>query len=524
MPRSTRSFSFLIKLVPALLLIAAADWLCEWKFGSWVGGFALAWVLLLLLARPALRRGPALMAGAVAAGLALIMADDPGLLAWAMFWAALSMAALLPRTTGFDDAWRWALRLFAQAATGPLSPLFDFARLLHSRPSDGRLTLRALVKMLALPLIMTGLFVALFAGANPLVEQALSSIRLPSIGEILFWLVVLAMVWPTLRPHRWPTRFRIPDAELTLPGSSTASVLISLALFNIVFAIENGLDIAFLWSGAPLPAGVSMTDYVHRGAYPLIVTALLAGVFVLGTLKPGSATAANPMVRRLVVAWIAQNMLLVASSVLRTVEYVEESMLTPWRIAAFLWMGLVALGLFLICWRMLTGKSARWLINTNAGAAAIVLAVSTILDFNAMAASWNVRHAAEATGHGPKLDLCFLNLMGSPALLPLITLEQKPLPADFRDRVRAVRRRILEGNAYPVSQIGLAAKQADWRSWTWRDQRRLTEARTLLGSHPAMPAALPTGTERDCDGSIKPLPASDPAETADTPLTKGSGQ
>jgi len=522
MPRSTTHFSFLIKFVPALLLIAAADWLWGGA-GSWIGGFALAWVLLLLLARPALRRGPAFVAGAIAALLALIMAADPGPLAWVMFWAAVSMAALLPRTAGFDDAWRWALRLFVQAGTGPFAPVTDFARLLHSRRSDGRFTLRSLAKVLALPLIMTSLFVVLFAGANPLVEQALSAIRLPSIERILFWLMVLAVVWPTLRPSRWSTRLAIPDPELTLPGSSTASVLISLALFNTVFAIENGLDIAFLWSGAPLPAGVSMTDYVHRGAYPLIVTALLAGIFVLGTLKPGSATAANPMIRRLVVAWIAQNMLLVASSVLRTVEYVEESMLTPWRIAAFLWMGLVALGLCLICWRMLTGKSARWLINTNAGAAAIVLLGSTIVDFNAMSATWNVRHAAEATGHGPKLDLCFLNDMGSAALLPLIELEQRPLAADFRDRVRTVRHRIVEGRP-DWGGTGLAAQQADWRSWTWRGALRLSEAHRRLNGRDEAPLPPAAVAQRDCDGGITPNVPPAPAAANDTPLTEGSGQ
>ena len=46
--------------------------------------------------------------------------------------------------------------------------------------------------------------------------------------------------------------------------------MISLALFNAVFAV-NILDIAFLWSGEPLPAGVSLADHAHRGAYPLIV-------------------------------------------------------------------------------------------------------------------------------------------------------------------------------------------------------------------------------------------------------------
>ena len=37
-----------------------------------------------------------------------------------------------------------------------------------------------------------------------------------------------------------------------------------------------------------------MKDYVHQGAYPLIVTALLAALFVLVTLRPGSDTASRP--------------------------------------------------------------------------------------------------------------------------------------------------------------------------------------------------------------------------------------
>lgn len=520
MPRSTTRFSFLIKLVPALLLIAAADFLFQDKVGSWLGGLMLAWVLLLLLVRPALRRGPALIATVVAAGFALTMADDPGLLAWVLFWTALSMAALLPRTAGFDDAWRWTVRLTMHGLTGPFAPLADLQRLLRPRTAHDRFSLRSLAVMLALPLVMTALFLALFASANPLIANAFAAIRLPSVGEVFFWLFVLAIVWPSLRPRTWATRRAIPDPEVTLPGSSLPSVLISLALFNAVFAIENMLDLTFLWSGSALPASVTITEYVHRGAYPLIVTALLAGIFVLGTLKPGSATAANPLIRRLVVVWIGQNLLLVASSILRTCAYIETSMLTPWRIAALVWMALVALGLGLICWRILTGKSARWLINTNAAAAALVLAVSTVVDFNAMAAAWNVRHAGEVTGRGPALDLCFLNQMGAPALLPLVDLEQQSLTPAFRDRVRAVRQQILEGN--PDWQTGVEQNQADWHSWTWRDARRLAEARRRLGDRPPIPLATPPGASRDCDGSIElpPSPQSAPG-LPPAPLTRG---
>jgi hypothetical protein len=52
---------------------------------------------------------------------------------------------------------------------------------------------------------------------------------------------------------------------------------------------------------------------------------------------------------------------------------VQAYSLTRLRIAALVWMGLVGLGLVLICWRMLRGKSGAWLINANAGAALLVL-------------------------------------------------------------------------------------------------------------------------------------------------------
>ena len=69
-----------------------------------------------------------------------------------------------------------------------------------------------------------------------------------------------------------------------VPDVPLATLTLSLFTFNAIFAIQNGLDIAFLWSGAALPEGVTLAEYAHRGAYPLIATALLAGLFVLVAL------------------------------------------------------------------------------------------------------------------------------------------------------------------------------------------------------------------------------------------------
>lgn len=474
-------FTFLIKIGVTALLAAAFDWLFpDEPGGVCIGLFALAWLLGLILARPDVRQSHRATAVALAlAGLfCLSLAYDPGPLAWLLFCASLSIAALLPRTAGFDDAWRWTVRLALHGMTVPAKPALDLVHLLSVRPRGNRLTARSLAALLGLPLIGTVVFTALFASANPVIAELLGRLRLPPIGEVVKWGIATVLVWPALRPHRIVTRIAIPEPAIGLPATSVPSVLIALAVFNALFALQNGLDVFFLWSGAPLPPGMTITEYAHRGAYPLILTALLAGLFVLTMLRPGTATGNSRWARRLVALWIAQNVLLVASSALRTIRYIEDYDLTAWRIAALLWMALVATGLLLICWRIWMAKSARWLINANALAALAVLIPCCFVDIQAIAAQWNVRHAREIGGGGQQIDLCYLQSMGSPALLPLIELERKPLPADLRGQVADIRRHLLDR---------LVTHQSRWWSWTPHGALRLAQARMRLGHGPSGP-------------------------------------
>jgi len=492
-------FSFLIKIGVTALLAAAFDWLFPDEPGGMsIGLFALAWLVGLILARPDVRRSRLATATALAlaAIFCLSLVYDPGPLAWALFWAALSIGALLPRTAGFDDAWRWIVRLALHGLTGIAKPVVDLVHLLAVRPRGKRLTARSLAALLGLPLVGTAIFTALFASANPVIADLLDRIQLPSIGEVVKWGVATFLVWPALRPHRIVTRLRITEPAIGLPGASLPSVLIALSAFNALFALQNGLDIAFLWSGAPLPPGMSMTEYVHRGAYPLILTALLAGLFVLTMLRPGTATGNSRWARRLVALWIAQNILLVASSALRTIRYIEDFELTAWRIAALLWMALVATGLLLICWRIWMARSARWLINANALAALLVLVPCCFVDIQAIAAQWNVRHAREVGGGGQRIDLCYLQSMGAPALLPLIELEQKPLAPDLRGRVTYVRSVLIER---------LLAEQSQWWSWTPHGAMRLAQARTRLGPASFAPAGPPRSCDRQDETDAPPL-------------------
>lgn len=497
------SFGFKLLLLAALLALADRVFYQGGHSHGWLGLFGGALAVAAALALPAVRRDRR-SHGALGVALAMAgaMAIDASILPFVLFWIALGLAILLPSTGRFDDAWRWGQRLFAhgfKALFGPLIDLFKLARA-RRRRGGGATGLRRTLPALILPLAGSAVILLLFAAANPVIEAVLASLSLPALDtafeRLFFWGAVLTACWGVLRPR--PSRPVLGtfdgSGDLDLPGVNPASVLISLVAFNLLFAIQNAMDLAWLWGLVSLPAGMTLAEYAHRGAYPLVFTALFAGLFVLIALRPGSRTAASPLARWLVILWVVQNVVLVASAMLRLYDYIDAYSLTRLRIAALAWMALVAVGLGLILWRLLKEKSGAWLINANCSAAAAMLISFAFVDTGAVAAQWNVRHAREVDGTGAGLDLCYLAELGPSALLPLIELERRPLDPMLQQRVKMLREQVQYRQAQVLDQGG----------WTLLGQRRLDRA-TALGA--VLPSVAPT-PRYDCSGQpVDPIPA-----------------
>ena len=518
--------SFWLKPTVAVALVGLGDLLFyQWQqFGANIGYFGLAIVAAMLISRHAIRLERRAWVALVAATLfGCAMVWDANLLAWALFCVAAAMAALLPASARFSDGWRWFQRLVLHGIRAPFAPLIDLVRLqrVRRRRPQARFGLRTSLSTLALPAMGGFIFLALFAAANPIIERALNALAMPSLSpwtilRMVIWTTLFIFVWSFLHPRMARRVLSTFDGtgDLKLPGVSVTSVRLSLILFNLLFALQNILDIAYLGGMAPMPEGITLAQYAHRGAYPLIVTALLAALFVVVTLRPGSTTAAVPLIRRLVALWIGQNIVLVASSIIRTLDYVEAYSLTVLRISALAWMVLVAVGLMLICWRLFANKSVGWLINANLAAAGLLLTVASVVDLGAVAASWNVRHAREVGGSGAALDLCYLDNLGGSSLLSLIELEQRgTLNAEFRTRVHAVRERVF-----------VRLREEQEFAPTLLSRRRLERAEAEASTLKETP--IPPGA-RGCNGAlIPPTPAPSAAPTADTgpsgPVTAAS--
>jgi hypothetical protein len=315
-------------------------------------------------------------------------------------------------------------------------------------------------------------FLALLSSANPLIEHRLMKIDLHVLFEFLyswrmnFWISIVCAIWPLI--HRRIKYKPVRQAQSGTAASNTEpsdrdhllgekAMSRSLILFNALFALQTGLDLTYLWAGASLPDGMSHAEYAHRGAYPLIVTALLAAAFVLIAMRPGGPAEQSRLIRPLGLLWIGQNILLVVSSMLRLDLYVATFSLTYLRLAAFIWMALVATGLVLILIQIVLRKSNSWLLSANAISLALVLYACCFINTPRLVASYNVEHSREISGTGPELDLRYLASLG-PQAEPALRLHVKEMPA-------------LQSIIYEVRYRDNWIRSEFWRFWSFRAWR-----------------------------------------------------
>lgn len=460
------------RILLAVFCTAVADWLFfDHPFGFTVGLFG-ALLLALVLFSPGRTRGRIEYLLATAAfGLCLRAVYEPGPPVVALFGAILLSLALTRRDGWTADAWTWVRRWANWIAHGLIAATGEVvlvaAGIVASMLSDRA---RRSLRHWLLPVALGAVFVALFAVANPLVSKALQnawaliaqhSLPHPSALRIVFWIVSAVAVAALLT---YTTRIASSDpAAGSKPGAAWLSPQVirrALILFNVLFAAQTVLDAMYLWGGARLPADLTYAEYAHRGAYVLVLTALLAGAFALVAFRPGADDAGLRLERGLVYLWLAQNVFLVVSSAWRLGLYVDAYSLTRLRVAAALWMLLVIAGLILVAIRIATRRTGRWLVNANATAVLAVLYGAAMTGVDAHIAWFNVRHCAEIRGDDhPEADVEYLRRLGFDAL-PALRWLSAQCP-DF-DNAPAW----LEARSDLSRE--LTATLSDWRGWTWR--------------------------------------------------------
>lgn len=481
--------SFRLKILSMLGLTALADFLFYGHQMGWtVGLFGLLLVgICVLHNKRILKYDLGQMILVLTVGQCLLQIEKTSPLSFMLMFIGIFSLAVLSQGGWKEDAAIWLRKLLSTICRvlRPLNQALIGIQKYRQRflpPNNFTRILRGWF----LPIVLSGVFIALFANANPIMTKWFSGINFIamlkafSMWRVFFWLSVASFVFAVIRPKLKPLRKK-PAIDASIKkikpmgfsewAFTKEAVLRSLVIFNLMFAFQTLMDMNYLWAGGALPAGISYAQYAQNGAYPLIVTALLAAVFVLITQNTGDEVSGSKTVRALIYAWVAQNIMLVISSIYRTGLYVEVYALTYWRVAAFIWMGLVAAGLCWIIVRSVLGKSNTWLINANVITLLTVLYITSFVNIGSVIANYNVMHSKAVSGKGVDLDTYYLEGIGSSAIPALIKYSQYGKIHDRILYMSGVEEERLDTIAQMTSELRI--DMDDWRRWTYSEYRML---------------------------------------------------
>ncbi|WP_282610620.1 DUF4173 domain-containing protein [Pelagibius sp. Alg239-R121] len=482
------------KIGTALALAFASDFLLYDRTIGWnLAVFTWLFLPLLVLHNGTWLRG---FQGKVIITASLLMTlafvEAPGLLAGSLVIAGAVALALPPNHAWPESAAAWVKRLYASVIQLPYRIVEDAYRLRRVKRHRPRpCFFKTQVRGWVLPIVLGAVFSLFLVQANPVIDSWFPEmdwwwfISLLHPLRHVFWLVSLILFWAFLRPRLSKIQAAVqpPIAPKRAALSygiehffSAEAVFRSLVLFNLIFLAQTFTDITYLWSGSALPEGLSYAGYAHRGAYPLIATALLAGAFTVIAFRDGGAAQKSKAIRYLVYLWIGQNIFLTVNSIWRTLNYVEVYGLTYLRVAALIWMGLVASGLALIIYRIARARSETWLANANAVCLLAVLGICSFLNFGGIVADFNVRNSEELGGAGQRVDLGYIEQIG-PEALPALQLYLRE--TSFRNPNRRLAEHLVK-----VLERDLLEATDNWRSWSFRRQRLLNSLQTQRRDDP----------------------------------------
>ncbi|MGB1124815.1 MAG: DUF4173 domain-containing protein [Phycisphaeraceae bacterium] len=522
----------------SLLTAALADFLFYDQIVGWTLGGFVAWLLLLMLLRDGrkLLRGPRWAWGwalsLMTTGLCVSLVLEPGTIAVVLSLIMLTTLAMLAhgwrsRSLG----WRWLGQLVMSWAMAISRPIRDsrLARKWAHRTQGLRSRAIGIARWvwtfagIFIPLLLSLVFLSLFALANPVVSDWMSRSAdkvgdffsnltdYVTFGRILLWYAAAFACWGLLRhrPRRAsrivklgrnlitqvadlrpanatdetvdahpinlaaaqkraaqqestegdieeaaaePDKSTKEDVFAWLSGKYTNLIVRCLIAMNLVFALQLVLDSRYLVLGQDLPEGMSYAEYAHRGAYPLIATAILAAALVLAVFRPGGIAQRSKLAVWLVILWIAQNIVLVASAAWRLQAYVEVYTLTRLRVAAAVWMLMVAGCLALLLWRIARSRDNNWLTGWAMGWGIAVLWVCSFVPFDPLVANYNVRNCKEMGGEAGALDLAYLESLG-PDALPAVAYLIENLPQEAASAPPAFEPKPSYGRGSRVEQI-----------------------------------------------------------------------
>lgn len=162
---------------------------------------------------------------------------------------------------------------------------------------------------------------------------------------------------------------------------------------NALLLVVNLTDIPYLFEDFSSKAAWELKQYVHQGTYLLIVAIFFAMALILFYFRKNlNFYPRNAWLKTAAYVWIFQNILLAVSVGIRNYNYVAFDGLAYKRIGVFIFLILVAVGLFTVFLKVRDKKTGYYLFFTNSWAAYLVLVAFAFVNWDVWITEYNLKH------------------------------------------------------------------------------------------------------------------------------------
>lgn len=171
--------------------------------------------------------------------------------------------------------------------------------------------------------------------------------------------------------------------------------IITFSLLNILLFLLNLADLRYVWMAYGEASPQELSQYVHEGTYPLLLSILLAIGAVLWYFRGNiNFYPRNEGLPALVYVWLAQNAMLALSVGLRNWQYVAHYGLAYKRLGVFWFLLLAIFGLFSMYQKVRRRKSLAYLLRLNSLACFASLVLASMVNWDLAITRYNIRWPA----------------------------------------------------------------------------------------------------------------------------------
>lgn len=279
----------------------------------------------------------------------------------------------------------------------------------------------------------------------------------------------------TRSKHSLVTTNGLPKRKFSMTGLKTeASIaLLTLISLNALLFFVNLLDINvfFVQNNA---VNSDYSSLLHKGTWILIFSIILSAGIVLYIFRANlNFYKKNKWLKVASYVWIAQNMVLASSVIMRVYNYIVHHGLAYKRIGVIVFVIATIVGLITLAHKVKDIKSVSYLFRINGISIFSILLLTSLFNWDLIIAKHNINHA-----HNKDIDFLF-ELSLSDKTLPVLDQNRDILKTKNNvyknyslDSFSWARNRsLLERLDDRIEKFKKNHKKHTWLSWNYSDQK-----------------------------------------------------